>query len=416
MKLIIVLNTALLSLGANKLRTGLALLGIVIGVAAVISTMSVGRGAQEQITSRIASLGTNLLFVRPGESTFMGIGSGQGSAVTLTIEDAYALLDPAYSVPIVAVAPEVSTNVQIKAAQNNSRAQVVGVTPEYESVRNHSVNLGQFISKVQVENRSEVAVMGSQIAETMFGYRNPVGQNLKINGKQFIVIGVLESQGGSGLGNLDNQILVPITTMYYRLSSQRTTQGKISVQSITVQVENVESLENAIQKIATVLRLRHRLGIGDTDDFSITSQQETIEALEETQETFVIFLGAIAGISLLVGGIGIMNIMMVSVTERTREIGIRKAMGAKWRDILFQFVSEATLLSLGGGIAGAMLGITLSRLLDGKNVIGQTFNTSVSGDITILALVVAAGIGLFFGIYPAARAANLHPIEALRYE
>ena len=414
MRPLTVLRTALSSLGANKLRTLLALLGIVIGVAAVISTMSVGRGAQEVITSRIASLGTNLLFVRPGESTFGGIGGGQGTASTLTLEDAYALLDPVYSVPIVAVAPELTTNGQVVAGRENTFAQIVGVTPEYKSVRNYSVGSGEFISQPQVANRSEVAVIGSQIAETLFGFRDPVGQNLRINGRQFTVIGVLEAQGGTVIGNLDNQVLVPLTTMYYRLSSQRTTQGDINVQAINVQVESVDVMDDAIQRIATVLRLRHR--ITDADDFNITSQQETIETLTETQETFVIFLGAIAGISLLVGGIGIMNIMMVSVTERTREIGIRKAMGAKWRDILFQFVSEATLLSVGGGIAGVVLGVTLSRLIDGRNLIGQTFNTAVSGDITILALVVAAAIGLFFGIYPAARAANLHPIEALRYE
>ena len=406
--------TALSSLGANKLRTLLALLGIVIGVAAVIAAVSVGRGAQEVITSRIASLGTNLLFVRPGESIFGGIGGGQGTASTLTLEDAYALLDPVYAVPIAAVAPELSTSGRVVAGRENTFAQIVGVTPEYKSVRNYSVGSGEFVSATQVANRSEVAVIGSQIAETLFGFRDPVGQKLRINGRQFTVIGVLEPQGGTVLGNLDNQVLVPLTTLYYRLSSQRTTQGDINVQAINVQVESIDVMDDAIQQIATVLRLRHR--ITDADDFNITSQQETIETLEETQEAFVILVGAIAGISLLVGGIGIMNIMLVSVTERTREIGIRKAMGAKWRDILFQFVSEATLLSLGGGIAGVVLGVTLSRLLDGRNLIGQTFNTAVSGDITVLALVVAAAIGLFFGIYPAARAANLHPIEALRYE
>ena len=409
-----VLLTALSSLGASKLRTLLALLGIVIGVAAVISTMSVGRGAQEVITSRIASLGTNLLFVRPGESTFGGIGGGQGSASTLTLEDAYALLDPVYAVPASAVAPELTTNGQVVAGRENTFAQIVGVTPEYRSVRNYSVGSGEFVSASQVANRSEVAVIGAQIAETLFGFRDPVGQRLRINGRQFTVIGVLEAQGGTVLGNLDNQVLVPLTTMYYRLSSQRTTQGDINVQAINVQVESVDVMDDAIQQIATVLRLRHR--ITDADDFNITSQQEAIETFEETQETFAIFLGAIAGISLLVGGIGIMNIMLVSVTERTREIGIRKAMGAKWRDILLQFVSEATLLSLGGGIAGVVLGVTLSRLLDGRNLIGQTFNTAVGGDIVVLALAVAVAIGLFFGIYPAARAANLHPIEALRYE
>ena len=406
--------TALSSLGANKLRTGLALLGIVIGVAAVISAVSVGRGAQEAITSRIASLGTNLLFVRPGESTFAGIGGGQGTASTLTLEDAYALLDPVYAVPVAAVAPELTTNGQVVAGRENTFAEIVGVTPEYKSVRNYSVGSGDFVSASQVANRSEVAVIGSQIAETLFGFRDPVGQNLRINGRQFTVIGVLEAQGGTVLGNLDNQVLVPLTTLYYRLSSRRTTQGDINVQAINVQVESVDVMDDAIQQIATVLRLRHR--ITDADDFNITSQQEVIETFEETQEAFVILVGAIAGISLLVGGIGIMNIMLVSVTERTREIGVRKAMGAKWRDILFQFVSEASLLSLGGGIAGVVLGVTLSRLLDGRTLIGQTFNTAVSGDIIVLALLVAVAIGLFFGIYPAARAANLHPIEALRSE
>ena len=345
--------TALSSLGANKLRTGLALLGIVIGVAAVISAVSVGRGAQEAITSRIASLGTNLLFVRPGESTFAGIGGGQGTASTLTLEDAYALLDPVYAVPVAAVAPELTTNGQVVAGRENTFAEIVGVTPEYKSVRNYSVGSGDFVSASQVANRSEVAVIGSQIAETLFGFRDPVGQNLRINGRQFTVIGVLEAQGGTVLGNLDNQVLVPLTTLYYRLSSRRTTQGDINVQAINVEVESVDVMDDAIQQIATVLRLRHR--ITDADDFNITSQQEVIETFEETQEAFVILVGAIAGISLLVGGIGIMNIMLVSVTERTREIGVRKAMGAKWRDILFQFVSEASLLSLGGGIAGVVL-------------------------------------------------------------
>ena len=402
-----VLITALSSLGSNKLRTGLALLGIVIGVAAVISTMSVGRGAQEVITSRIQSLGTNLLFVRPQ-------GGGQGAASTLTLEDASALLDPVFSPSVAAVAPELSTSAQLVAGRENTFSQVIGVTSEYQFVRDYQVSSGQFISAVHVQNRSEVAVLGSQIAETLYGFRDPVGQSLRVNGRQFTVIGVLESKGGTALGNLDNQVLVPLTTVYYRLASEGTTAGDITVQTINAQVRDLDQMETAVQEIAAVLRLRHRLS-GD-DDFTITSQQETIETLEETQETFVIFLAAIAGISLLVGGIGIMNIMMVSVTERTREIGVRKAMGAKRRDILYQFVSEATLLSLGGGIVGAVLGVTLSRVLDGRSLGGQTFQTAVSGDITVLAVTVAAAIGLFFGIYPAARAAALHPIEALRYE
>ena len=418
--------TALSSLGANKLRTGLALLGIVIGVAAVISTMSVGRGAQETITSRIEELGTNLLFVRPsipGQSFFSGGNvvvfrsasfSGQDPTSTLTLDDADALKDPVFTPHVVAVAPEISTSGQIVAGRENTFAQIIGVTPAYESARNYATASGTFITREHVGTVDEAAVLGSEIAETLFGNRDPVGQNVRINGRQFAVAGVLESRGSTALSNLDSLVLVPITTAYYRLSAGRTAGGGVAVSSINVQIDDPANREETIADVATVLRLRHR--ITEEDDFTITSQEETIETLTETQETFALFLGAIAGISLLVGGIGIMNIMMVSVTERTREIGVRKAMGAKWRDILLQFVAEATLLSFGGGIAGVILGVTLSRLMDGRNIIGQTFETAVSGDITVLALVVAAGIGLFFGIYPAAKAANLHPIEALRYE
>ena len=404
----------------------MALLGIVIGVAAVISTMSVGRGAQETITSRIEELGTNLLFVRPsipGQSFFSGGNvvvfrsasfSGQDPTSTLTLDDADALKDPVFTPHVVAVAPEISTSGQIVAGRENTFAQIIGVTPAYESARNYATASGTFITREHVATVDEAAVLGSEIAETLFGNRDPVGQNVRINGRQFAVAGVLESRGSTALSNLDSLVLVPITTAYYRLSAGRTAGGGVAVSSINVQIDDPANREETIADVATVLRLRHR--VTEEDDFTITSQEETIETLTETQETFALFLGAIAGISLLVGGIGIMNIMMVSVTERTREIGVRKAMGAKWRDILLQFVAEATLLSFGGGIAGVILGVTLSRLMDGRNIIGQTFETAVSGDITVLALVVAAGIGLFFGIYPAAKAANLHPIEALRYE
>ena len=407
-------RTALASLAANKLRAGLTLLGIVIGVAAVISLMAIGRGSQEAIISRIAALGTNLLFVRPGATSEGGFVGTQGSAATLTLGDAFALVDPVFAPSVAAVAPEMSTGGQIVAGRKNIFTQVVGVTPEYEQVRNFPVDLGQFVSWFHVQNRSEVAVLGSQVAETLFGFRDPVGQTLRINGRQYTAIGVLESKGGTAFGSSDNQVLVPVTTAYYRLAAQRTTQGEISVQSINVEVRGASAMESAVQEIATVLRLRHRL-TGE-DDFTITSQQETIETLEGTTETFVVFLGAIAGISLLVGGIGVMNIMLVSVTERTREIGIRKAMGAKRRDILLQFVTEATLLSLGGGAAGVLLGLVLTEFLDGRSFIGQSFTTVFSGDIAVLALVVSAAIGLFFGIYPAVRASRLHPIEALRYE
>ena len=408
------LRTALESLGANKLRAGLALLGIVIGVSAVIALMSIGRGSQEAITSRIESLGTDLLFVRPGASVQGAIVGGQGSASTLTLDDAFALQDSTFAPSVAAVAPELRTNAQVVAGRENTSTQVVGVTSEYRVIRNFPVSSGQFISPVHVQNVSEVAVLGSQVAETLFGFRDPVGQTVRINGRQFSVIGVLESKGGSALGNQDDLVMVPITTAYYRLASTRTSQGGIAVQTVSVQVARGSDLEEAVQDIATVLRLRHR--ITGEDDFTITSQEETIQTLEETTETFVVFLGAIAGISLLVGGIGIMNIMLVSVTERTREIGIRKAVGARRLDILLQFISEASVLSLGGGGLGVLLGVVLSKLLDGQSLGGQTFQTALSADIAVLALVVSAAIGLFFGIYPAMRAARLHPIEALRYE
>ena len=415
MNLMAILITALSSLGSNKLRAGLTLLGVVIGVAAVITLMSIGKGVQQSITQRIESLGTNLLFVRPGSTTQGGVSGAQGTASTLTLEDAYALKDPLFTPAVEAVAPEISTTGQVVVGRNNTSTRIYGITPEYLEARNFDLSSGQFITPGHLTDSSQVAVLGAEVAETLFGFRDPVGQVVRINSRQFNVIGVLESKGGGNrFFSLDDQVLVPITTAYYRLSSQRTAQGGINVQTINVQLRDVEDVDAAIREVATVLRLRHR--ITGADDFSITSQQETIETLQETTNTFVFFLGAIAGISLLVGGIGIMNIMLVSVTERTREIGIRKAMGAKRRDILLQFVSEATLLSLGGGGVGVTIGLVLSTLFNGRSLLGTPTQTVFSPEIALLALGVSAAIGLFFGIYPAMRAAQLHPIEALRYE
>ena len=408
-------RVALASLGANKLRSGLTLLGIVIGITSVISLMAIGRGVQESITSRIESLGSNLLFVTPGGFTQGGLGQGAGAAATLTLEDAYALVDPVFAPSVKAVAPEIRTLGQVDAGRNNTFTQVIGVTPEYSEVRNFPLQDGRFIGWGHLENRAQVAVLGASVEETLFGNRDSLDQFIRINGRRFQIVGVLESKGGGFLARLDDQVLVPITTAYYRLSSQRTTHGEISVDSINVQMPDIEAIDAGKLEVATVLRLRHQI-TGD-DDFIISSQQETIEAVQETTNTFVIFLGAIAGISLLVGGIGVMNIMLVSVTERTREIGIRKAMGAKRRDILFQFVVEATLLSLTGGIGGVLLGAAIGQMLSGATLFGNTpLQTSFSWDIALLSLGVSAAIGLFFGIYPAMRAARLHPIEALRYE
>ena len=395
------MKTAISSLGANKLRAGLALLGIVIGVTAVITLMSIGRGAADEITGLIQGLGTNLLFVQPQE--------GQ-----LTLGDAEALVDPVYAPSVLAAAPEINTGATIAAGRENTFSTVVGATPEYLEARNLEMAEGMFITFPHVENRDEVIVLGGTVSEWLFQNRNPVGEHVRLNGRRFRVIGVLESQGGFGFGSFDFQVIVPITAAYYRLSGVRTTSGDVIVNLINVQVRDVEQVDQAIEETSGVLRLRHR--ITGQDDFLVTSQQETIETLQQATNTFVVFLGAIAGISLLVGGIGIMNIMLVSVTERTREIGIRKAMGAKRRDILFQFVTEATALSIGGGLLGVAIGFWMTNAIDGRTLVGQTFTTSFNNQFAILALVVSAGIGLFFGIYPAIRASRLHPIDALRYE
>ena len=404
-----VLKTAWASIGSNKLRTGLTLLGMIIGVAAVISLMAIGRGTQNFITSRIEELGSELLFVRP-LSTGGGQFGGGGESANLTLNDAYALLDPLFAPSVLAVAPELQSNGQVVATNANTFAQVTGVTRDWIDVRNFTVALGETISPAHVLNGSRVAVLGSDVAETLFGTRDPVGQTIRLNEKVFAIIGVLESKGAGD----DRRVLVPITTAADRLASERTSEGDINVESINVKATGPDTVDSAMREAATVLRVRHR--ITDEDDFIITNQQETLDALNETTETFALFLGAIAGISLLVGGIGIMNIMLVSVTERTREIGIRKALGARRSDVLTQFVTEALLLSVAGGGLGVILGAALTRLANGRSIAGQTVETVFSTDIALLAMGVSAVIGLFFGIYPAARAASLHPIEALRHD
>ena len=419
-----ILRTAISSLGVNRLRAALALLGIVIGVASVVTLMSIGRGIQAEITSSIESLGTNLLLVSFGGSPFRDV-SGESSfriARPLTLADAEALSDPDLTPSVKAVAAQMRTGGQIAARGNRASVEILGVTSDYLQVRDLSMLSGIFIASTHVANKDEVVVLGSALAESLFGFRDPVGQPVRINARRFTVIGVLQregqSQDGSFYGFLDwfdRQVMVPVTTAYYRLDSDRRSGQGVVVEQIYVQAASSDVVDAAFNEIRTVLRLRHR--ITEDDDFTITSQREAIEALAGAVDAFVVFLGAIAGVSLLVGGIGIMNIMLVSVVERTREIGIRKAMGAKRRDILLQFVFEAVLLTVSGGVLGILLGMGVSALVSGVSLgEGATLQTVVSGDIATLAVAVSAAVGLFFGIYPASRASRLRPIEALRTE
>ena len=394
-----IIRTAIYSLTANRLRAALALLGIVLGVCSVITLMSIGRGSTDRITELIQGLGSNLLTVVPTEQP-------------LTLNDVDALRDPLYTPSIKAVAPQIGTFGTIHINNNTTQASISGITPEYLNVRNLDMATGTFIGAPHVEARSEVVVLGAQVSEDLFGNQDPTGAEVRINGRRFRVVGVLASQ--SGFGSVDNEALIPITTAYYRLSGQRIPGGDISVDQISIQVRDVESVDQAIEEIETVIRLSHR--ITEADDFTVFNQQEILDTFNEANQTLVVFLGAVAGISLLVGGIGIMNIMLVSVTERTREIGIRQAMGAKRRDIVAQFVTEAVFLTFGGGIIGVIVGIALATAIDGRLLIGTEWSTRVTSDIPILAMIVSIGVGLFFGIYPAVRAARLNPIEALRYE
>ena len=401
MTFVSLIKTAWSSIGSNRLRTMLTLLGIIIGVSAVIALMSVGKGAQESITSRIESLGTNLLFVR-------SVNGGE-----ITLDDALALADPVFAPSVLKVAPEVQSNTVAVFGEQEHNVPIFGVTSDFAEIRNFTIASGEFISPAHVFGKINVVVLGSQAKEDLFGVREPIGSEILISRIPFSVVGVLASKGASALGNEDNRLLIPISTAHHKVIRNLNLKGDIPV--TTINVKATEGLIGiAAEEVTTILRLRHR--VIDEDDFTVASQQAVIDTLAETTATLTIFLGAVAGISLIVGGIGIMNIMLVSVTERTKEIGIRKAMGATRRDILSQFVIEAVLISLVGGLLGVAFGVLASQLLNGLPLAGTQVSTVLSGDIAVLALVVSAAIGLFFGIYPASRAAKLHPIEALRYE
>jgi putative ABC transport system permease protein len=407
---------ALESILANKLRAFLTFLGVVIGVGAVIASLSIGRGGREAIEQQVQSLGSNLLFVRPGAVTEGGVRGQQGSAATLTFDDAMALLDSLRAPSVAQVAPEIGSFAQVVAGGQNTATRVLGVTPAYSEVRNYPLALGEFITDQHLASQALVAVLGANTADTLFPGQDPVGQRITIANRPFLVIGVLERKGGTGQGLQDELIMAPLTTVRFRLAAQRSPTGALTVQSINVQVVGEGRIEQAKLEIAEILRERHRIVAGQSDDFTITGQEDILATRTQVADVLTILLGSTAGISLLIGGIGIMNIMLVSVAERTREIGVRKAVGAKRRDIVTQFLLEAATLSFGGGGIGVALGWSASRVIERVEIVGQQLNTVVSPDIVVLALVVSVAIGLFFGIYPAFRAARLNPIEALRHE
>jgi len=398
---------------AHKLRSSLTILGIVIGVAAVIALMSIGRGVSAQILSQIESMGSDVITVSPGSVTDRGVAGAGGSAATLTLEDAEAISEQVNYVA--SVAPYSSANQQLIVGSENMNAQVIGITTEYQDANNLDTSAGVFISQYDYENGTKVAVIGSNVADTLFSGVDPLGQQLRMGSNIVRVTGVLESKGGSMFGSTDDTVLIPLTTFQHSISQPRTATGGHVVNSIAVIVSDEAHMNTVVTETTSLLRSRHGLATGDDDDFSVFSMEELLSTVTEVTGTMTLFLGAIAAISLLVGGIGVMNIMLVSVVERTREIGIRKALGARERDIWSQFLTESAFLSFTGGLIGVALGWGASKLISGMGIMGE-MTTVVSADIVILALAVSVGIGLLFGFLPARRAAQLNPIEALRYE
>jgi putative ABC transport system permease protein len=417
MKIKRVLLGTLSVLTGNKLRSGLTILGIVIGVAAVIAMLSIGQGAQNSITSSINSIGTNLLFVSAGAGPRFG-GEGGPAVIRnirqLTLADAQAMLDHFQAPSIQAVAPILQGG-GISAAANGQKTTttVYGVTPNYFSMRNEVVAEGAIFSDQQVNLHARVVLIGPDLATTLFGKTtNLTGQTLRINSQTFTIIGILKSKGGTSLGSSDNQAIIPITTARDRVIQ---TPGNY-VDIIYVQATSANTVTEASTQISNIMRMRHHVKVG-AEDFSVFNQQDLAQTASSIIGVLTIFLGGIAAISLLVGGIGIMNIMLVSVTERTREIGLRKAVGARNRDILIQFLVESLFLSLLGGVMGILLGWLIAMLIGRiASASGTSLTPAVSLNAILLATLFSAAVGLFFGIYPARRAARLEPVEALRYE
>jgi len=401
-----IIQVALSAIRANKLRSFLTMLGIIIGVGAVITMVALGSGAQKAVQARIQALGPTLLSLYPGQAFRGGIAIDFGSRVSLTVDDADSLAANARYVK--AVVPELTRNLQIKKAGQNSNVNIVGTTPNYPVVKNYTLTAGRMFTAGENEGRRRVAVLGSAIPD-MFN-ANPtamIGQELQIRGIPFEIIGVLSSKGSAaGFGNPDEQVLIPLQTGRYRIM------GTDRLRTITVDAANVGQMTLTMIEIERVLRKEHKIRPGGENDFQIRNQSDILATFQQTTETFTYLLAGIAAVSLLVGGIGIMNIMLVSVTERTREIGVRKALGATRFNILFQFLVEALVLCMVGGIIGILFGalgaVALSALAH--------WNTSINFFAILVAFLFSAIVGLFFGIWPARRAASLDPIVALRYE
>ncbi len=402
---------ALKSLAANKLRAALTMLGIIIGVGAVITLMAVGTGVQLYITRQFQAMGTNFFFVVPGN-----FQHELKRPAYLTLRDSEALIDPDQAPSVLRVAPVRRRTVKVTIPGKERSVQVNGVTPDYALVRDWYPAVGRFISQEDEQAQGRVAVLGKSTADYFFPDNPfPLGEVVRIKGIPFRVVGVMEERGGSALGSEDENIFVPLSTACTRLFPRRTPRGEPRVDFVYVQAASEERMESAIVEVSQILRDRHRILPGEPDDFSIISQADIIGTFEQIAKVLTVFLSAIAGISLLVGGIGIMNIMLVSVTERTREIGLRKAVGARRRDILWQFLVEAVMLSLVGGLVGIALGgagaVAISHLLRDEG-----FAAVLTPQAVLLATLFSAAVGLFFGIYPAQRASALNPIDALRYE
>ncbi|MBX0330360.1 ABC transporter permease [Oscillochloris sp. ZM17-4] len=407
-----VVRLAFDSLLANKMRAFLTMLGVIIGVGSVVALLSIGGGASAAITSSVASTGTNVLTIMPGSPQNRGPGSaGQAQTLTLADSDAVARL----GLPIVGPAPQFGGGAQVIAPAADANATVTGITPAYFEINSLTLQSGSYLDESHVRGSSTVVVLGANLANDLFGSGAAVGQVVRIKGQSFRVIGVLNTKGSSGFGgSVDDRALVPISVAQQRLFGARTPDGNgWLVSSISISVPDADNIDSVIAQIQSLLRDRHRLSAdGIQDDFDVFDQASLLSTLTTVTSLLTLFLGAVAAISLLVGGIGIMNIMLVSVSERTREIGLRKAVGARGRDILLQFVVEALVLSTAGGLIGLALGSSIPIII---SLIGL-LDAPVTWSTVVIAVGFAMAVGLFFGIYPARRAAQLNPIEALRHE